>query len=176
MSTSLVAKRYGKALFEVAQAHALLKEIGEDLQLITGSLANSDITKWLSHPATPVERKKAILDNSFPEIQQLTKNFLYLLVDEGREDELSGIAADYRERALDALGMVEAVVTTAFPMTNDEKEEVVATFTKIVGKKLVIEERVDSDLLGGVIVQVGDRLYDGSLRTKLRRFQERLNA
>jgi F-type H+-transporting ATPase subunit delta len=176
MSTSLVAKRYGKALFEVAQKHGLLQEIGADLQLILDSLSNSDITKWLSHPATSTERKKAILENSFAEVQLLTKNFLYLLVDEKRENELTGIAAEYRKLAFEASGMAEAVVTTAYPMTSSEKAELVTTFSKIIGKQLVIDERVDSDILGGVIVQVGDRLYDGSLKTKLLRFQERLNA
>lgn len=176
MSVSLVAKRYGKALFEVAQEHGLLQEIGADLQLILKSIASSDITKWLSHPATSLKRKKAILENSFAEVQPLTKNFLFLLVDERRENELTGIAAEYKKLALEATGMAEAAVTTAFPLTATEKAELVATFAEIIGKKLVIEERVDSDILGGVIVQVGDRLYDGSLKTKLLRFQERLNA
>lgn len=176
MSMSLVAKRYGKALFEVAQKHGLLQEVGADLQLILDSLASSDISKWLSHPATSTERKKAILENSFAEIQSLTKNFLFLLVDEKRENELTKITAEYKKLALEATGMAEAVVTTAYPMTSSEKAELVTTFAEIIGKKLVIDERVDSDILGGVIVQVGDRLYDGSLKTKLLRFQERLNA
>jgi F-type H+-transporting ATPase subunit delta len=176
MSVSLVAKRYGKALFEVAQKHGLLQEIGADLQLILESLASSDISKWLSHPATSSERKKAILENSFADVQPLTKNFLYLLVDERRENELNGIASEFKKLALEATGMAEAIVTTAYPMSSSEKAELVTTFAEIIGKKLVMEERVDSDILGGVIVQVGDRLYDGSLKTKLLRFQERLNA
>lgn len=176
MSMSLVAKRYGKALFEVAQKHGLLQEIGADLQLILDSLSSSDITKWLSHPATSTERKKAILENSFSEVQPLTKNFLYLLVDERRENELTEIASEYKKLAFEATGMAEALVTTAYPMTSSEKAELVTTFAEIIGKKLVINERVDSDILGGVIVQVGDRLYDGSLKTKLLRFEERLNA
>lgn len=176
MSMSLVAKRYGKALFEVAQKHGLLQEVGADLQLILDSLASSDISKWLSHPATSTERKKAILENSFAEVQSLTKNFLFLIVDEKRENELTKIASEYKKLALEATGMAEAVVTTAYPMTSSEKAELVTTFAEIIGKKLVIDERVNSDILGGVIVQVGDRLYDGSLKTKLLRFQERLNA
>ncbi|WP_028776582.1 F0F1 ATP synthase subunit delta [Shimazuella kribbensis] len=176
MSNSLVAKRYGRALFEVAQGHSLLQEVEADLKLVLESLTSSDIAKWLSHPATSAERKKAILENSFATVSAMTKNFLFLLVDEGRENELAGIVAEYRKLALEASNMAEAIVTTAYSMTTSEKAELITTFSKIIGKKLVIEEQVDSDILGGVIVQVGDRLYDGSLKTKLLRFQERLNA
>jgi F-type H+-transporting ATPase subunit delta len=150
--------------------------VGADLELVVESLANSEIDKWLSHPATPLVRKKAILENSFATVQPITKNFLFLLVDEGRESELTGIAKEYRSRALEASGMAEAIVTTAYSMKSSEKAELVRAFSEIVGKKLVIQEKIDSDILGGVIVQVGDRLYDGSLKTKLLRFQERLNA
>jgi F-type H+-transporting ATPase subunit delta len=176
MNVTLVAKRYGKALFEVAQGHSLLPQVGADLQLVSESLANEDIANWLSHPATLAESKKAIITQNFPSIQTITKNFLFLLVDEGRENELTGIASEYRRLALEASGMAEAIVTTASPMKNNEKAELVQTFAEMIGKKLVIQEQVDSNILGGVVVQVGDRLYDGSLKTKLLRFQERLNA
>jgi F-type H+-transporting ATPase subunit delta len=177
MSSSLVAKRYGRALFEVAQGKKLLTEVENDLQLITETIGNTpSINEWLAHPAVSNAHKKAILTNHFAEIQEITKNFLFLLVDEGREGELVGIAAEYRRLAMESAGLAEAVVTTAFPMASSEKAELVRTFGPITGKKLVLVERVDSDILGGVIVQVGDRLYDGSLKTKLRRFQERLNA
>jgi F-type H+-transporting ATPase subunit delta len=68
------------------------------------------------------------------------------------------------------------VVTTAFPLTEEDRKALVKAFESIVGKKIRVTEKVDSDILGGVLVQVGDRLYDGSLRTKLIRFQERLKG
>jgi F-type H+-transporting ATPase subunit delta len=177
MNISIVAKRYGKALFEVAQGKNLLTDVENDLQLIAESIENSSfIVDWLSHPAVQLEQKKAVFQDSFPNIQPVTKNFLFLLIDERREGELASIATEYHFLAFEAAGLAEAVVTTAFPMTSNEKEELVNTFEPIVDKKLVLEEQVDPDILGGVIVQVGDRLYDGSLRTKLLRFQERLNA
>lgn len=176
MNVSIVAKRYGKALFEVAQGHHLLREVENDLKLVSETLANSSISKWLAHPTVRPEQKKAVFEENFPAIQTITRNFLFLLVDEGRENEIAGIFSEYRRLAFEASGLAEALVTTAYPMTSSEKAELVSTFGRIIGKKLVLKEQVDSDILGGVIVQVGDRLFDGSLKTKLLRFQERLNA
>ena len=69
-----------------------------------------------------------------------------------------------------------AVVTSALPLTEKEKEELAAVFEARLGKKLRVTNVVDSDLLGGLIVRVGDRLYDGSLRTKLIRFRQKLTG
>ena len=71
-------------------------------------------------------------------------------------------------------GIQEAVVTSAVPLSEQEKEQLAAVFEERLGKKLRIVNVVDSDLLGGLIVQIGDRLYDGSLKTKLTRFRRQL--
>jgi F-type H+-transporting ATPase subunit delta len=84
------------------------------------------------------------------------------------------ILKEYKHFANEARGVAEAEVISAFPLSEKDKEILVATFQKLIGKTIQINSKVDSDLLGGVVVRIGDRLYDGSLRTKLVRFQERL--
>jgi F-type H+-transporting ATPase subunit delta len=98
------------------------------------------------------------------------------LADRRREIILQDVFAEYKRLVNEQKGIVEAIVTTAFPLTATDRKKLIAAFEPIVGKKLDITEKVDSDILGGVIVQVGDRLYDGSLRTKLARFKERLSG
>jgi F-type H+-transporting ATPase subunit delta len=98
------------------------------------------------------------------------------LADRRREGIIADIYADFKSLADEARGVAEATVTTAFPLSDEEKEQLVQVFQPMIGKKIRITEKVDSDILGGVIVQVGDKLYDGSLKTKLIRFQERLKG
>ncbi|SEM79905.1 F0F1 ATP synthase subunit delta [Lihuaxuella thermophila] len=177
MSGSAVAKRYAKALFEVALEKNLLDQVEKDLQLIAETFSSTpELIEWLNHPATDTAKKKEFFSSVFTQVTELVKNLLFLLADRHRENIVAEISAEYKHLANEAKGMAEAIVTTAFPMTEEDKKELVETFQPIVGKTLQIKEVVDSDILGGVIVQVGDRLYDGSLRTKLTRFQERLKG
>jgi F-type H+-transporting ATPase subunit delta len=106
----------------------------------------------------------------------MTLNFLFLLADRGREVYLEEIFAEYKRLSNEEKGIAEAVVTSATPLDEEDKQQLIEIFQQLIGKKLLVKNVVDSDILGGVIVQIGDRLYDGSLRTKLIRFQERLKG
>jgi F-type H+-transporting ATPase subunit delta len=175
MSGSVVAKRYAKALFEVAAEKKCLDRVEQDLQKVAATFAASpELAMWVGHPATTAAQKQEVFDKLFADVNEYTKNFLYVLADRRREGIIPEVAAEYKHLANETRGIAEAVVTTAFPLTDENKAEIVKTFEPIIGKKIQITEKVDSDILGGVIVRVGDRLYDGSLKTKLARFQDRL--
>lgn len=177
MSGSVVAKRYAKALFEVALERKLLDQVEKDLQVILDTFSSTpELQDWLIHPTTDATKKKELFTSIFKELNEVTLNLLYLLADRRRENVIDEIASEYKRFANEAKGMAEAIVTTATPMSEEDKKQLIATFQPIVGKTLEIKEKVDSDILGGVIVQVGDRLYDGSLKTKLIRFQDRLKG
>jgi F-type H+-transporting ATPase subunit delta len=175
--SSIVAKRYAKALFEVALEKKCLDQVGADLEQIAQVFASvPELKTWVQHPATSAEKKKEVLARIFTNLNEYTKNFLDLLADRRREIIVQDVFAEYKRLVNEQKGIVEAIVTTAFPLTATDRKKLIAAFEPIVGKKLDITEKVDSDILGGVIVQVGDRLYDGSLRTKLARFKERLSG
>ncbi|WP_044641332.1 F0F1 ATP synthase subunit delta [Risungbinella massiliensis] len=177
MSAAVVDKRYAKALFEIASDKNLLEQTEQELVLVEKVMKETPaLVAWLTHPSTQLEQQKEMIAKSFGSLSSHVKNLLFLLVDRKRLLHLSGILASYRNFANDALGLAKAVVTSAFPLLDVEKESIARTFEPIIGKKLVLEEKVDSDLLGGAVVQIGDRLYDGSLRTKLQRFRENLSA
>jgi F-type H+-transporting ATPase subunit delta len=177
MKGSAVAKRYAKALFEVALEKNLLDQVEQDLHAVVQAFeATPELLKWLSHPETDVEKKKEVFASLFKEAHETVRNLLFLLGDRRREGIIADIYADFKSLADEARGVAEATVTTAFPLSDKEKEQLVQVFQPMIGKKIRITEKVDSDILGGVIVQVGDKLYDGSLRTKLIRFQERLKG
>ncbi len=170
-----VARRYAKALFEVASEQNCVDLIEKDLKQIADTFAASpELQKMFNHPAIGAKQKKEFATKVFGGLNKYTNNLVCLLIDKNREAVLHDIYGKYKSLANEAKGIAEAIVTTAFELTSSDKEQLLATFEPIIGKKLEIVERVDSDILGGVIVQIGDRLYDGSLRTKLNRFQERL--
>ncbi len=177
MSETVVAKRYAKALFEVALERNLLDQVEKDLQFVVETFSSTpELTEWLNHPTTDSAKKKEFFSSVFTQVTEAVKNLLFLLADRHRENIIAEISAHYKHLSNESKGIADAIVTTAFPMTDEDKKELVETFQPIVGKTLQIKEVVDSDILGGAIVQVGDRLYDGSLRTKLIRFQERLKG
>lgn len=170
-----VARRYAKALFEVASEQDCVDLIEKDLKQISDTFAASpELQKLFIHPAIGAEQKKELAAKVFKGLNEYTSNLVCLLIDRHREAILHDIFGEYKALANEAKGIAEAIVTTAFELTDRDKEQLLATFEPIIGKKMKIIEKVDSDILGGVIVQIGDRLYDGSLRTKLDRFQERL--
>lgn len=173
--SEVVARRYAKALFEVASEQKCVDLIEKDLKQINDTFVVSpELTRLFSHPAFGAEQKKELAAKVFKGLNKYTSNLVCLLIDRHREAVLHDIFEEFKSLANEAKGVAEAIVTTAFHLEASDKEQLLATFEPIVGKKMEIVEKVDSDILGGVIVQIGDRLYDGSLRTKLNRFQERL--
>ncbi|MBD1372131.1 F0F1 ATP synthase subunit delta [Hazenella sp. IB182357] len=172
-----VARRYAKALFEVALEKEQLTEIENDLTVANDILSStSELTAWLNHPAVEQDVKKDLFAKSFESSNPYVFNLLLLLVERGREDTLNLILTEYKALANHQRGVAEAVVTSAFPLSEDDKKQIVNTFEPKIGKTLSIKEVVNSDLLGGIIVQIGDRLYDGSLKSKLTRFQKDLQG
>lgn len=175
MKGTAIAKRYAIALFEVAKEKNCLDQVENDLkQVLEVWKAVPELRDWVTDPTTEAEKKKEVFTKVFSDVNQYTKNLLFLLADRKRESELEAIVEEYHRLANEEKGYVDAIVTTAYPLTKESREKLIKTFEPVIGKKLNIQEKVDSEILGGVIVQVGDRLYDGSLKTKLLRFQEQL--
>jgi F-type H+-transporting ATPase subunit delta len=177
MSAPIVAKRYAKAMYQVASERNLLDQVEKELALITETFsASPELVEWLNHPNTDSAKKKELFSSIFKDLNEMTLNFLFLLADRGREVYLEEIFAEYKRLSNEEKGIAEAVVTSATPLDEEDKQQLIEIFQQLIGKKLLVKNVVDSDILGGVIVQIGDRLYDGSLRTKLIRFQERLKG
>jgi F-type H+-transporting ATPase subunit delta len=175
MSELAVAKRYAKALFEVACEQQRLEQVEKEVQEIVAVFrATPALVNWFQHPMTDAVRKKELFSSIFKEVSSIVRNTFFLLADRDRVGLIGAVAEEFQRLSLAAKGLAEAVVTTAFPLTDRDKQRLIIHFQPIIGKRLQISEVVNPDILGGVVVQVGDRLYDGSLKTKLLRFQEHL--
>lgn len=171
-----VAKRYARALFDVANERGLVDQIETELKDILGVVStNQELNLFLMHPHIAGQAKKDFIDEAFStHVSEETSNFVKVLVDNGREADLAGIVATYVQLANNARGIADAVVTTAKPLSEAELAELGVQFGKTVNKTLRLQSVVDPAILGGVVVQIGDRLYDGSLKSKLEHFAHQL--
>lgn len=171
---TVVAKRYAKALFELAAQQQVVSTVGDQLKLIVQTLdRDQEILKFLSLPSIEPKKKIAVLTAAFgDQISALVLNTLELLISRRRQDVIADVYAAYTKISGDALGQAHATVYTAKSLSEAELAEVAVQFGQVTGKKILAEQIVEPALLGGVQVRIGDRLYDGSLSGKLDRLQK----
>ncbi|MCU6708506.1 F0F1 ATP synthase subunit delta [Paenibacillus sp. J5C_2022] len=175
---AVVAKRYAKALFELASEGGKVSEVEAELKLIAETLQRDpSIEKFLSLPSVAPVGKIAALKASFGEaVSPLVFDTLQLVISRGRQTIIGEVYEAYTKIAGDTLGQAHAIVYTAKQLSDDELAGVAAHFSSVTGKKIIAEQIVEPALLGGLQVRIGDRLYDGSLSGKLDRLSKTLNS
>ncbi|MEH6904596.1 F0F1 ATP synthase subunit delta [Neobacillus drentensis] len=176
MSNSMVAKRYALALFQIAKETSALGVIEEELRVVKEVVQyNPDLKVVLSSSKLSKEEKKEIIKAAFTSVNVNVLNTLLILIDRHREDQIVDVANEFLELANNEMGIAEAKVYSTRELTDAEREGISSVFAKKVGKKsLKIENIVDSNLLGGIRLRIGNRIYDGSLRGKLDRLERKL--
>lgn len=172
-----VAKRYAKALVEVAAASDELEQVRQDLRALADLLRDHrELRQFLANPS--VSRRDAgevIKDiGAAMRLRPLTATFLQVVLEGGRLAGLEGILRAYELLMDDRLGRVKALVTSAAPLDPDMQERLRRRFGEVTGKDVYLELRQDPTLLGGVVTQIGSRRYDGSLKTQLARLRDEM--
>jgi F-type H+-transporting ATPase subunit delta len=173
---SMVARRYALALFQLVKEQQLIDTVEEELRVVKEVFfVNEDLKAVLQSPKVSREKKKAILSTAFAAVNPLVLNTLMLLVDRHRENEIIDVANEFIELANEERGIESANVYSVRPLTDEERTALSVSFAKRIGKKsLQIENIVESDLLGGIKIRIGNRIFDGSLRGKLERLERTL--
>jgi F-type H+-transporting ATPase subunit delta len=176
MSNSIVAKRYASALFQIAKEQKILTAVEEELRVVREVLQyNNELKVVLKSSKLTIEKKKEILKAAFATVNVYILNTLLLLIDRHRENEMVEVVNQFIHLANEEMGIAEAKVYSVRPLTDSEREAISSVFAAKIGKKsLQIENFVDSDLLGGIVLRIGNRIYDGSLRGKLNRLERKL--
>jgi F-type H+-transporting ATPase subunit delta len=171
---TVVAKRYAKALFELAAQQQLVSEVEAQLKLIVETLKqDEDVQKFLSLPSIDTDKKIALLKSAFGDrVSVLVLNTIELLVTRRRQDLIAEVYEAFVKIAGEALGQAHATVYAAKALTDEELAGVAAEFGQLTGKTIIADQVVEPSLLGGIQVRIGDRLYDGSLSGKLERLQK----
>lgn len=171
MADSRVASRYVKSLLGLAVEQGVLEEVHADMQLLDSVChSNRDFVLMLKSPIVRHEKKKEILRRLFSgKVHKLSMSIIEILTTKNREPLLPAIATEFHNAYNVYKGIVKAYVTTTIPIDGKLRGELEAIVKKLSDKTQVeMEERVDKELIGGFILNVGDRQIDASIKNKLK--------
>ena len=176
MRLSALARRYAAALFQGARGSEAVDSVESDLGLITYSLDEVPrLREMLVHPLIPAARKKEIISEIFNgKVQDITLDFLFLLVDKQREEIVADVEREYVNLANDYRKIATVQVTSAVPLTDGEQAQLREKLGEFTGKTVELELSENPDLIGGLIVQIGDTVIDGSVKGYLASLREKM--
>lgn len=170
------AGRYAEAVVSLAKERGNFEAWDRDLARLAEAMRTPEVARFFANPAIPVERKRAALDSILEDALPETRNLVKLLLERQRLEILPDIYDAFTEAWLAERGIARAEVTTSEPLSTDQERAVKARLEEIVGKQVEMSLTVDPDIIGGIVARVGDHLYDGSVRTKLRQLRTRMLA
>ncbi|RYH03817.1 F0F1 ATP synthase subunit delta [Salipiger sp. IMCC34102] len=169
-----IAGRYALAVFELAKDGNELETMERDVDALRAALAESDDLRDLIHSPVYGRDSQSAAMNALAQKMGLSAtmgNTLRLLADKRRLFVLPSLLAQLKEMSADARGEVTAEVTSAKALTETQRKKLSQTLTDQVGREVSIEETVDPAILGGLIVKVGSKMIDTSIRSKLNALQ-----
>ena len=176
MADPSIARRYAQALSQQAESENNVDQVDEDIELIRESLDGSrELVRFFESPVIPRQKKDAVVKELFKDrLQPTTLHFLQLLIEKKREDLFPSVVRAYRDLRDRQLGVVEAHVKSAAPLDDAETKRLETALEERTGQQVRLHTTVDPELIGGVVVRVGDTVYDGSVRHQLGVLREQL--
>ena len=176
MSDKSTAIIFVDALLDVAKKKGTFEQVEKDLDLVCNVITKFDnFRKILFHPSVTRDEKKKLIKKVFGEaVSDLTRNFLNLLVDRRNEGILEFIPEVYKGVVDEKKGVLKAKVQTVIPLTGERLNTLKKRLDKLTGKMVEIEAVQDSNILGGVVIQIGNRMVDGSVASRLKNLKTRL--
>jgi len=168
--SSDLAKRYARAFFDIAVEEGKIEDYGKELAafaLLTQQ--NKALQEFLANPIFELKSKKTVIEELLArtQISGRTANFLRLLVDKQRIGVVGEVDAAYKEFMDKTLKKVRVSVRTAYPLTPELEGALKKRVAEMTGKEVEMTVEDDSSLIGGLVVRVGDTMYDGSIKAQL---------
>lgn len=175
-ASTAVARRYAEALFAAARDAGRIEAIEADLATLDDMTRQAPrVLEVIANPLVPDDRKHQILDRLFAEsVDPITLRLLHLVVQKRRSEVLPHLRPLFTEMANEFRGVVPASVQSAVPLTPDEERDLAARLAAMTGKQVVLRTEVRPELIGGVLVHVGDTVLDGTVAGYLRQLRRRL--
>lgn len=169
------ARRYAEAAFEIGLRDGTVDAWRTELEAAAAALADERLTRVLANPAIPLDARSAAVTEALgARVSRPVLNLVLLLLRRGRIELLPQVAAEFRRLDDDRLGITPATATSAAPLEPDEVRALAARLEQLTGGRVDLDLQVDPSILGGLVVRVGDRLIDGSVRGRLERLRSRL--
>jgi F-type H+-transporting ATPase subunit delta len=171
-----LARRYTRALFQLAREAGREEQVGQEVDQFYAAYCGSELQGVLTNPAFGIESRKRILIQvaNAQDLSALSIHFLSLLLERDRLVHLPGIASCYRRLLNEAKGRIEGKVIGASPLERPHLERLRGALSGISGKEVVLHEEIDPALIGGLLVELEGKVYDGSVRTQLEQMKQRI--
>ena len=169
MGDSIIALTYGGALYEAAREAGKEEQILEEVTCLAELMeTEEDLRQYLGSPAVTKEEKRALAEAALRgRVSDEMVHFLFVLIDRDRIWHLARIARVYRRRFDEERNVAEGTIYSAVPMTETQVESTGEAMSRLLGKRVELENEVDASLLGGVKIQVDGKLVDRSLKGEL---------
>jgi len=179
LTGNIVARRYARALFAIGETQGKeeLAAYGKGLAELVDVLEGApELFKVFRNPVFSVEEKKAVLDKVLDRVKPvpMVKNFCFLLADKDRLAFLPDIQVYFNQLLDMAQGVVRGEMVTAIDLADELKQEVVEQLEKQSGRKIILDYSVDPEILGGLVLKVGDKVLDASIRAQIEILKENI--
>lgn len=176
MNDTRVAKRYSAALFEVAKRDGILDAVAEDLLLVERYMEEQPTLRAvLTQPLMTEDRKSKMVSDFFGDrVTATSLNFIKLLIRKRRADLIDETIDQFRTLFSEYLNIVDATASTAVPMTKQQVDLLTKGLEQVTGKRVNLTTTIDSQIIAGVVVRIGDHIVDGSVRGRLHRLEQHL--
>ena len=158
MSIEIVADKYSSAMFELAQEQNILELMEEQLGYVASVMAEQP-------------ELRSIFESS---IDKVALHFIYVMIKRGRHRYIAQAIAAFIQKLREARGILEATVTVAEPITAEVEASVQAKLREVTGKDVILSVRQDPSIMGGIVIQVGDKRIDGSVSRRLEELEKSL--
>lgn len=167
---------YAQALFEVASEKGVVEEVERDLEGIKELLrTNKKLRDILYHPSIIKDAKKDIIGRTIgQQCSKWVRNLLFILIDKRREKILDYLTDVFKEVAGRIRGVIFIKVQTAFPLTDSRLERLKENLEKLMNKKVELETEVNKGLIGGMVINMGNKIIDGSILNRLSNLKKKL--
>ena len=170
MTVNMYARRYSQTIFRMALEQKDLNRWQSDLRKVATLMKDSALLSLITNPRISGEEKSQNLKQRLGDVNPLAIKLVLMLAAKGKLAAIDDIAEEYQSlvdnyRGIEGTAIAE--VTTAIPLDNDYQLKIAQRITDIVGKPILLRPKVDPAIIGGIIIRVGDKLIDGSIRSKL---------
>lgn len=176
MNYSKIAVRYAKAVFLLAEEKKQLKEIANDMDsLLKIEKEIPEILDLYNNPVLSATEKKKVMAEMFSKLyNETTMRFIDLVIENRREQHISGVARNYLKRYREYLGIKNAILTTAVTIDDAKRDEIIDIVKKAYNAEVELESKENTDLIGGFVLQVDDIQFDASISTQLKNLKQEL--
>ena len=176
MAQQLSGQRYAQAIFDFALENNEVEQWGQDLAMVSEAFQDSDFAALMKHADMSAADKRAATGSVLAGVNAMGRNLVDLLVSKGSVDSIADVYTSYTELLDQHLGRQRVEVTTAIALDEAEANRITSFVSELVRREVVLTTKVDESILGGLVIQIGDRLLDGSTKARLDGLKNRLHT